>query len=227
MLLVKGVEWLQMEVIMKTPKFKFADLHCHPILKTFGHSFSGKVDGTVNRSHIWYCNPPTVFTKTLNALTGLTKFTQADFTTLSKANVKVAVVSFYPLEKGFFINGFMEGLLLAHFANLVTSIGFKRVRHLQKHTDYFLDLVNEYNFFKNSCTDLEIEGQTKKWRLAGSWIEVEKILDDDHCMAVIPTIEGGHVFNTGLTSFGRSTQEWEMFQNIEKVKNWEYPPLFI
>jgi hypothetical protein len=212
---------------MKTPKFKFADFHCHPILKTFGQSFSIKEDGTVNRSHIWYCNPPTAFTKTLNALTGLTKFTQADFTTLSKANVKVAVVSFYPLEKGFFISRFMKGLLLAHFANLVTSIGFKRVRHLQKHTDYFLDLVNEYNFFKNSCTNLEIEGQIKRWRLAGSWLEVEKILNDDHCMAVVPTIEGGHVFNTGLASYGRPTQEWEMLQNIETVKNWEYPPLFI
>jgi microsomal dipeptidase-like Zn-dependent dipeptidase len=212
---------------MKTPKFKFADFHCHPILKTYGHSFSDKDEGAISRSHIWYCKPPTAFTKTLNALTGLTKFTQADFTTLSKANVKVAVVSMYPLEKGFFINGFMEGLVLAHIANLITSIGFKRVRHLQKHTDYFLDLVNEYNFFKNSCMDLEIDGQIKRWRLAGSWFEVKKILDEDHCMAVIPTIEGGHVFNTGLSSYGRPTQEEEMFQNIETVKNWEYPPLFI
>src|SRR5688572_25963494 len=173
---------------MKTPKFEFADFHCHSILKTFGHSFSDKNDGAVNRSHIWYCNPPTAFTKALNALTGLTKFTQSDFTTLSKANVKVAVVSLYPLEKGFFINGFMLGFLLAHFANLVTSIGFKRIRHLQRHTDYFLDLINEYNFFKNSCMDLEIEGEIKRWRLAGSWFEVEKILQDDNCMAVIPSI---------------------------------------
>jgi microsomal dipeptidase-like Zn-dependent dipeptidase len=212
---------------MRPPKFKFADLHCHPILKTFGHSFSTKGDGTINRSHMWYSNPPTVFTKTLNALTGLTKFTQGDFTTLSKANVRIAIVSLYPLEKGFFTNGIMEGPLLAHFANLVTSIGFKRIRHLQKHTDYFLDLVNEYNFFRSSCMDSEIEGQIKKWRLAGSWFDVEKILQDDHCIAVIPTIEGAHVFNTGLASYGRPTRELEMFQNVESIKNWEYPPLFI
>ncbi len=176
---------------------------------------------------MWYRDPPTAFTKTLNALTGLTKFRQADFTTLSTANVKVVCVSLYPLEKGFFINGVMEGLPLAHFANLVTSIGFRRVRHLQKHTDYFSDLVNEYNFFRNSCMDLKIDGQTKKWRLVRSWSEVEKILQEDHCMAVIPTIEGGHVFNSGLSFFGRPTQESDMLENIEAVKNWEYPPLYI
>lgn len=212
---------------MKTPKFKFADFHCHPILKTFGHSFSTKGDDTIDKSHIWYRHPPTTFTKTLNALTGLTKFRQADFTTLSKANVRVVCVSMYPLEKGFFTNDVMRGPLWAHFADFVISIGYKRVRHLQKHTDYFSDLVNEYDFFRNCCTDLKIEGQTKKWRLVRSWSEVEKILDDDHCIAVIPSIEGAHAFNSGLTSYGRPTQELEMLKNIEVVKKWEYPPLFI
>ena len=77
--------------------YRFADLHCHPNLKTFGHSYSCEPKNENYRSHVWHKKDPTATTKILNTLLGLTKFSQIDFTTMSKANVKIAFVSLYPI----------------------------------------------------------------------------------------------------------------------------------
>jgi len=210
-----------------TSNYRFADLHCHPNLKTFGHSYSCEPKNTNYRSHVWHKKDPTATTKILNTLLGLTKFSQVDFTTMSKANVKIAFVSLYPFEKGFFINGPLNGPLSAQIANLVTSIGYSRVRHIQKHMNYFEDLTNEYHFLLNSCKKLQVNGHPKKWMFTNSWLQVEKAIQDEDQIAVITTIEGAHVLNTGLGKYGKPTDDKEVFQNIHLLKKWEYPPLFI
>jgi len=211
----------------KPMHYKFADLHCHPNLKTFGHSFSTKPSSVNHRSNVWYSNPPNWFTKAFNALTGMTKFSQADFTTLSKANVRIAFVSFYPFEKGFFINGFLNGPISAKSANMITSIGYERIRYVQKHCNYFKDLENEYRFLLNSRKDYEIDGNTRRWSFAASWSEVDKIIETENTLAVISTIEGAHVFNSGLSPYGKETEEEEVLNNIRLIKKWKFPPLFI
>lgn len=206
--------------------YTFADLHCHPNLKTFGHSFRQK-RGEWGQHHVWYYNPPTALTKAINRITGITKFSQADFTSLAKGGVRLAMVSLYPFEKGFFINGPLNGPLSAGLANLVTGIGFDRVRYLQTHTDYFKDLINEYAFLMNSCNSFEVDGNTWQWKFTASWQDVEKVLKQEHQIAVLPTIEGAHVFNLGLAPYGRLTDEEEVLQNIKAVKSWSNPPFFI
>ena len=212
---------------MKSFQFKFTDLHCHPNLKTFGHSFSRKSGKINHRSDLWYANPPTWITKAFNALTGMTKFSQADFTTMSKANIKIAFVSLYPFEKGFFINGFLNGPVSARFANMITSVGYKRIRYLQQHCNYFQDLENEYTFLLNSRKDHEIDGRVQKWSFAASWSETERILESENTLAVISTIEGAHVFNSGLKPYGHVTDDDEVLNNIKRIKKWKYPPVFI
>jgi len=208
-------------------RFKFADLHCHPNLKTFGHSFSSGSDRSKHKSDIWYANPPKLLSKIFNALTGMTKFSQADLTTMSKANIRIAFVSLYPFEKGFFINGFLNGPISARFANLITSVGYKRIRYLQKHSNYFLDLQNEYSFLLKSRKVQKVDGLVRRWNFAASWSETEKIIELESSLAVITTIEGAHVLNSGLKSYGHSTDQGEVLDNIKKIKEWDYPPLFI
>jgi hypothetical protein len=208
-------------------KYKVADLHCHPNLKTFGHSFSRGNEEKYDPCHVWFYDPPTAFTKALNAFTGLTKFRQADFTTLHKGGVRIAFVSFYPFEKGFFISGNWNGPFSARLANLVTGIGYKRVRYLQRHTDYFTDLSNEYTFFSGSCNSYALDGKTLHWKFARDWDDVERILHADDTIAVIPSIEGAHVLNTGLSLYGRPVAESEVLENIQRIKQWKYPPFFI
>ncbi len=206
-------------------KFQFADLHCHPNLKTYGHSFS--IGNRSEKQCVWYRKPPSFYTKLLNVVFGVTKFSQADFSTLSKGGAKIIFTSLYPFEKGFFINKAGKGQLSAWLSNLITDIGYQRVRNLQSHTDYYKDLEKEYYFFKNSRKSFNINGQEYRWKLIANHNELNNSLLGDNEIAVILSIEGAHVFNSGLSEYGRTTSEQEVINNIRKIKNWDYPPFFI
>lgn len=208
-----------------TSHIGFADLHCHPNLKTFGHTFD---DCSPNeKCSVWYYDPPGKFSKILNTLTGITRFSQSDFTTLSKGGAKVIVASLYPFERGFFINAAGNGKLSAYLSDLITGIGYKRIRYLQNNFDYFEDLENEYNFLLKSRTIHRIEGTDYQWILASDWNDVRNIIQNENKIAVILSIEGAHVFNTGLGNFTEKVPENEVLDNIRKVKKWRYPPAFI
>jgi len=208
----------------KSLKFKIADLHCHPNLKPFGHSFSMK---NRRKSNIWFYNPPTTLSKLINVVSGITKFSQADFTTMSKGNVKIAFVSLYPFEKGFFLNNYFKNAITAWLANIVTSVGFQRIRFIQNHLDYFQDLVNEYNFLKNSSKNYKINNIDYSWDFASSCDELTESFYKNNKINVILTIEGAHILNSGLSVFGYKTRENEILNNIKKIKDWEHPPFFI
>ncbi|WP_053989834.1 membrane dipeptidase [Mangrovimonas sp. TPBH4] len=206
-------------------KFQFSDLHCHPNLKTFGHSFNK--GNSTKKQNVWYYNPPNFFTKLLNITLGVTKFSQVDFTTLSKGNAKIIFASLYPFEKGFFINAAGRGPFSAWLGHFVTDIGFHRIRHLQQHTDYFTDLEMEYNFLKNSQKSFKINDHEYRWSLISDQNALNKSLLNNNEIAVILSIEGAHVFNTGLSEYGKATSELEVIKNIRKIKKWEHPPFYI
>lgn len=199
------------------------DFHCHPNLKTFGHSF-GKSE---SKMHLWNYQPPTRYSKIINALTGLSRFSQADFTSMTKGGVRVAFVSLYPFEKGFFNCGSFNGPIAAMLANEITGIGYKRVRHIQKHMDYFTDLKNEYSFMEASCKEYRVDGNTSSWEFGGSYKDVQQMLLVNNRIVVIPTIEGAHVLNTGLATYGKEHIEEEVLRNIVAIKQWRFPPLFV
>jgi len=206
-------------------QFQFADLHCHPNLKTYGHSFDRKKLN--KRLNVWNYEPPHFFTKLLNVMLGVTRFSQSDFTTLSKGGAKIIFATLYPFEKGFFINKAGKGPFSAMISDLVTGIGYHRVRNLQLHTDYYHDLEKEYTFFLNSQKTCQINDQMFNWRLIADQNDLNKSLATDNEIAVILAIEGAHVFNSGLTEYGRPISEVEILENIRKVKSWEHPPLYI
>ena len=203
--------------------FRYADLHCHPNLKTFGHSFSGRRDP---RSDLWHTVLPTRYRRAVQRLTGITKFSQVDMSTMTRAGARIALVSLYPFEKGFFFHPRVPPKLAAFLADWGIEVGYRRIRHLQRHTDYFADLLQEYHFLLKGRRQAVVEGHTARWDFARNWAEVEA-QGAAGTLSVIPTIEGAHVFNTGLGAYGRPTVEEEVLANIEAVKRWAYPPLFI
>lgn len=204
--------------------FCYADLHCHPNLKTFGHSFDKRRNP---KSDMWHTVPPSFYRRKVQQLCGITKFSQTDFTTMTKAKAKIAFVSLYPFEKGFFINKNVTPALAAYLADWGIEIGYERIRYIQKHTDYFTDLLNEYRFVLNSRQAQEVNGTASRWALTTNWNDVEKRTVQEQTIAVILTIEGAHVFNTGLGGFGVPPDEAEIRSNIEAVKAWTHVPLFI
>ena len=206
------------------PAFCYADLHCHPNLKTFGHSFDRRKNG---KSDIWHTVPSSFYARKVLQFTGITKFSQTDLATMSKAKAKIAFVSLYPFEKGFFTHKNIWPALAAFLADWGIEIGYERVRHIQQHTNYFTDLLREYEFLLDCERQRQVDGQVYRWALTSNWSEVEALVAKENTMAVILTIEGAHVFNTGLGAYGVPPIEAEVLANIETVKKWDYVPLFI
>ncbi|NVK49415.1 MAG: membrane dipeptidase [Cyclobacteriaceae bacterium] len=204
--------------------FQYTDLHCHPNLKAFGHSFSNQYHP---KADIWYTKKQDFFTRKIYEKTGITKFSQTDLSTLSRANGKVALVSLYPFEKGFFHNPYIWNGLAARLANWGIEIGYERIRYIQQHLSYFEDLQNEYLFFINSRKENRVDGILKSWKPLKDTEDLKRNLKTENEIGVIFTIEGAHVFNTGLEDYGSMLDKDEILSNVRKVKNWEFPPFFI
>ncbi|MBC6490010.1 membrane dipeptidase [Flavihumibacter stibioxidans] len=206
--------------------FHFADIHCHPNLKTYGHSFNESAEPDP-RSNLWYHQSLTPARRLVKNISGISAYSQADFTAMSSGNVKLAFVSLYPFEKGFFINLTGSGGLSAISANLVTGIGYHRVRHLQRHLDYFQDLEREYRFFCDGQRSAPVNGEERSWTMISTTRDLEEVMSAKNRMGVVLSIEGAHVFNTGLGMYGRRTDPDEVKERIRTVKDWAHPPVFI
>lgn len=204
--------------------FKYTDLHCHPNLKTFGQSFTN-LDNP--KSDVWYTKKPDYLTKKIYEKTGITKFSQTDLSTMSKANGKIAFVSLYPFEKGFFHNPYVLPSVAAQLANWGIEIGYERIRHIQKHSSYFEDLNREYLFFLNSKKENMVDGVLRTWKPLKDITDLNLNLKTENEIAVIFSIEGAHVFNAGLEDYGIKQDGDEVIANIHQLKKWDFPPLFI
>ncbi len=207
------------------------DLHCHPLMKPFGHGFKdgGPQGRSGRKTSIWHRDRSDLFEKLANYIATITKFTQADMTSLAKGNVRVVCVSLYALEKGFVHTTVGSGDMADQLVKLPSSLTKARIDHLQRMPDYFTDLEQEYAYLcgQQSSSGL-IDGHRWHYRVARNMAEVDAILAGDPLtIAVIPSIEGAHVFNCGLQLMGKVADEQELLRNIAKVKAWEHPPFFM
>jgi microsomal dipeptidase-like Zn-dependent dipeptidase len=204
--------------------FQYADLHCHPNLKTFGHSFEKR---PTLKSDLWHSIPPSFLSKLIYKHTGITKFSQSDFSTMSRSKAKIGMVGLYPFEKGFFDNKWVWDPLAAILADFGIEIGYRRIRNIQKHKSYFKDLVEEYNFVLKSNKERILDGKMAKGVLVNNWNDIQKVIESEGAFALVMTIEGAHVFGSGLENYGKNNVESEILGNIRKVKEWEFPPFFV
>jgi microsomal dipeptidase-like Zn-dependent dipeptidase len=216
-------------------KNDYIDFHCHPALKPFGKSFNQLPVG-INSSDrrrkksIWHYDPPSTFDKLINYLSGLTKFSQSNFTAHSLGGVRTVCISLYPLEKWFVRNKLKNELILDLASNFALGIGAKRVDHIQGIQDYFQDLLLQYSYYQQLDGKVfKIAGSKFRYKLLRNYHQLEEIHADDitsktQTIAVIITIEGLHVLNTGL---GRKPIENEVLANLTAIKNWKYKPFFI
>ncbi|MBK6635210.1 MAG: hypothetical protein IPG38_13685 [Chitinophagaceae bacterium] len=92
---------------------------------------------------------------------------------MTKGKARIISLSLYPFEKGFFINPNVTPPLAAFLADWGIEIGYHRIRHLQKHTNYFQDLRQEYEFVLNNRQHQIIRDESYHWQLTANWQEVE------------------------------------------------------
>ena len=211
----------------------FIDLHIHPGMKPLGKSYNRKI-GVNNpnknrKDSIWNYDPPTIIDKGANIATSLTKFRQSDFTSLVRGGAEIVFVSLCGLEKGFVMNKLGTGLPGDIVGNLVTGLGKKRIDHIQKMSDYFTDLEREYDFYKQlDGHKVKIDGKWHQYKIISHFQEIEENNDIGiNTIFVILTIEGTHVFNTGLGMMGRTANPEEVLANVDKVKQWDNRLFFV
>jgi microsomal dipeptidase-like Zn-dependent dipeptidase len=215
----------------------FADIHCHPTMKPYGKSFDSlqHSDDRKSKTSIWQYDPPTLSDKLLQYAGGLTRFRQSNFTALGVGNVGLISASLYPLEQGFMLNKLPNSNSADSIKNFITGIGKNRIDYVQSKHSYFDDLTNEYNFLLAlNNKEYTIDGQRYKYVVAKSKSEIEQYLVEDNeensllfTIVIVLSIEGAHVFGTGMNYKSNATNDAAIIKNIKTVKNWEHCPLFI
>lgn len=209
------------------------DLHCHPSMKPFGHSF--KADNQQQNARpsspacAWHHDRPTLLDKALNFTAQLTKFRQSDFTSGRAGQVRVTVAALYPPERGFFVNKLGTGPVGDIALDLATGLGHKRIQAIQKQQDYFLDLQAEYQFLRGLDGQVVTlpSGEKARYRLCGSRASLEAAIQEPNTLAVLLSIEGAHAFGCGLDPINRPAQLATLQAHIREVKAWPHCPLFI
>lgn len=222
---------------MNENKKLYADIHCHPVMKAYGKSHFERTHSPKKDDENcgWHRKKAQVFNKLLNEITGITKFTQSDYQTLNKGNVRVVCNSLYPLEKGFVAS---ESDIAEFAYDYVMGIGHNRINYIQQHKNYFTDLCNEYNFLKELSTTLvEINGENYSYQVARNGADVKKFFDVysgpgyanvKNTVVNIITIEGAHSLNCGVDVINHPLQDTaEIIANINAIKGWEHRPFFI
>lgn len=216
----------------------FADIHCHPTLKAYGHSFPEKENSRnlKSKSSVWFYDPPNMFEKLIDLLGGLVKYRQSSLSSQGFGNTGIVIASLYPMERGFLDNKMGTGEFNDLLLNLVTSVGRERINFVQSVTDYFPDLENEYNFLRQMDGKMVslADRANYHYSLARNSADVESTLNADtiddnksNSIAVIVSIESAHSFGTGIHPKQKPADRNYVLGNVEKVKNWEHRPIFM
>ncbi len=79
-------------------EYKFADLHCHPHMRSFNWFRDSKIEKTVDKYHPWHIisSNPHKMLKSKRAAA----YSQSDLIKLQNGNMRLLFVALYPLEKG-------------------------------------------------------------------------------------------------------------------------------
>lgn len=219
---------------MSSEKNNYIDFHCHSALKPFGKSYNYAIIGKNNpdrsrTNSIWRYNPPSLVDKFINYIIHLTKFSQANFSSMAKGGVSIVCISLYPIEKWFFVNKIKNEFIKDIASNFATGVGKKRVDAVQAMNDYFKDLEMEYDFYR------QLDGKVIKlpegkfrYKLVKSYDDIEIVKTEKEknvtTICVVLSIEGMHVLNQ---SIDKVPKEIDFMANVQKIKNWDNPPFFV
>ncbi len=211
----------------------YVDMHCHPSLKPYSFYISDRNNTwdcrNVSKS-LWYDDPPEHFDIEINKRGGLTKFTQSDFRTLVKGDVRIISACLSPIERDLFLpQGFLRklkfGRRLLRFGLELNEEYIRQVRASNR--NYFEELKDEHEYFLNEERIQNNRVFPTQFELISHYDDIEPNLEciDTDRIYVFFSIEGCHVFNNGglENQFDPNVVE----KHIREVKSWPHPPLYI
>lgn len=208
-----------------------ADIHCHPSMKFHADRFFEPVPSKQNTIHHL---PRKGWRKLLGRVFGFTRFTQTDPKSLNKGGVNIVFSAIYPMEKEFSrakVNG-RKNRLIEYLFHLPTGLGQRNIRNIRDtQKGYFSEAEQEYRFLESMHGRKYVhDGNVTAIKLIRDINEID--IDSSgkkFTINIFPTIEGAHALYSKFTDIGEDTLSVraDVFRNIEKVKSWEYAPVFI
>lgn len=211
----------------------FADFHIHPNLKSFnsGHPMPLK--------NMWeeieHIKPKSAAGRfAVNNSKGVGKESQTNFYKLIEGNVRVAFISLYPMERGFFdIRNLPKAIAgkkgIDELSAITMGYDIERIQFLRKGTDYFKELQLEYNYVRSNQGDSPCGKYA--FKLANSYAELKDIVENKpNTIAGVLQIEGGHVlFDKEMLSgkLNKKEMKAKIKEHVITIKEWETPPLMI
>ena len=218
------------------------DIHSHPQMKAYAHSFNESHNGVnphsnsfEDKNSAWFSIWPSGedIQKHLENIFGFTCFTQADYRTCLDGGVQLTFSSLYPIEKGFLSPFRNTGACADRILDNITGFGTGRINFVQDLKDYFPDLENEYQFQLALDGEIvRIAGKKYRYKFVNNFQDLVHLLQnnpaDVKTMAIINTIEGAHSLGTGIQPYSLEQNISNIIDRINKIKTeWEFPPFFM
>lgn len=203
---------------------RFADIHCHPGLHPFAWDFAGKK----KNENVWDYDPP----KPRQRNSKYPEFTQADFRTLAKGGTKLAFVSIYPIEQGWFKpNVLADGSISDFLARVISKLPSKFVNAVQSDDHQYFDFFfKEYHYLhEENGKPHDVDGEVYRYILLNPGDDLDEVLSRHNTIGAIMSVEGAQSFIPGNeTSINNASFDFDQtIRNIEAVKGWDHPPFFV
>jgi len=211
----------------------FVDFHCHSTLRAFN---SMPAEG--KKKNIWEKTQGKVFNSKAGRWASLQtqdicKSSQSNFYAMARGKSRVIIDSLYPIEKNWLNFRKLPAFIIGDKAReeiIIVATGYdeKIMSAHRKTGNYFSALLNNYEFLEKG------QGSSPNgefsYKLVSSYAEMHKVIQKDPgCLAVIPSIEGGHAFGCGMPEYIDMPLEKlkkNLTKNITTVKQWKYPPFY-
>ncbi len=215
--------------VNKHLKMLKVDLHAHATSLPIGRYNLGKAGLRANNSWIWNSGSNKNIVNSILSLIGVKSFFQSNLSAAVKGDVKVLGVSIYVPEV-FYIKNKLPQKFYNGRDVMVNSYGENSIHKVESGTyDYFRELRKHYDFLKN--LEYAQEGVTR-FKIAKSFSHLQVDLEESTSdISVVLCIEGAHALGCGYPEFFKHQpsprQVDHVLQNIEKIKKWEHPVLYI
>lgn len=220
----------------------FADIHCHTLLK---YLHKDVVD-------LW---EPIGKPNLLDRLTGVPRYTTADFKNLAQGEVQIACVALTPPEqKLLFFQGNIPNGIVNKFSSFISGIPTEKVKIYQSSEyDHYKLLIRERDLYigaQNISGNVKLNSTGKKTvcrvKVVKNYNEIETILNannantNERTIAIVFTIESMHALGTGHVDFDGNPNKFNVSEEVllkrvdavkgldnDQAKGWVHSPVWV
>lgn len=174
----------------------FADLHCHPILKSFGKNNFQPSLSAQNEANLFHHKPLNWWNKLLENWLTLTPYRQSDLYAAFLSQSKLLGLAVYAPERDFFVGKLDVPII----ENLISNFGTQWIEKIQDPaTSYYDGLKDQFQFLDVLDGQITtIKGKPFQYKIINNKTDLEQLIQspNNRVIGLFYTVEGGHnLFN--------------------------------